>query len=57
MLEDLISDHNDFIVKENSNRLGFTPMEVFYLRQILDALPVETKVETLLSLMISSSFG
>lgn len=40
-LEDLISDHNDFIVKGNPYRLGFTPMEVFYLRQILDALPVQ----------------
>ena len=27
--------------KGKPNRLGFTPMEVFYLRQILDALPVQ----------------
>ena len=39
-LEDLVSDKNDVIVKLNLNESNFTPMEVFYLMQILHALPM-----------------
>ena len=40
LLEDLVSDKNDVIIKQNLNKSIFTPMEVFYLMQILDALPM-----------------
>ena len=40
LLEDLASDKNDVIIKQNLNKSIFTPMEVFYLMQILDALPM-----------------
>ena len=39
-LEDLISDKNDVIIKQNLNESIFSPMEVFYLMQVLDALPM-----------------
>ena len=40
LLEDLVSDKNDVIIKQNLYKSIFTPMEVFYLMQILDALPM-----------------
>ena len=39
-LEDLLSDKNGVIIKQNLNESIFTPMEVFYWMQILNALPM-----------------
>lgn len=41
MLEDLVNESNDLIVKQSSNNLHFTPMEVFLLMQVIDALPLQ----------------
>ena len=38
-LEDLVNDKNEVIVKQNLSESNFTPMEVFHLMQIYDALP------------------
>jgi len=38
-LEDPVNDKNEVIVKQNLNEPNFTPMEVFHLMQIYDALP------------------
>ena len=40
-LEDLVSESNDFIVKQSSNNSHFTPTEVFLLMQVIDALPLQ----------------
>ena len=38
-LEDLISDTNKVLIKQNPNALTLTPLEWFQLIQIFDALP------------------
>ena len=40
-LEDLISESNDLINKQLPNNSHFTPMEVFLLMQVIDALPLQ----------------
>ena len=40
-LDDLLTNRNDLIVKQNLNESGLTPLEIFYLMRIIDALPVQ----------------
>ena len=39
-LEDLIDNNNDLIIK-NPCSSNFTPVEVFFLMQVIDALPIQ----------------
>ena len=36
-----MTNRNDLIVKQNLNESGLTPLEIFYLMRIIDALPVQ----------------
>ena len=40
-LDDLLTNRNDLIVKQNLNESVLTPLEIFYLMRIIDALPVQ----------------
>ena len=43
MLEDLVTESNNLIVKQSSNNSHFTPTEVFLLIKVTDAVPLKSR--------------